>query len=475
VPDLASRVVLYVRVSAVMGRAGDDFLSPDVQVSAMRQRVAGMREVGVVDDIDVTGRTFSRRGLDTVRAMVEAGDVDAIAVYDVSRLGRNVLESLRFLAWLDEHQVVVVSACEQVDTTTPAGKLMLTNMLAIAEYRSGEIGRGWAHTIASRARSGRHHGRATGYRRAGGQPLVLDLVAAPAVAAAFVSYARGVPMRQIARDVADQLGRPVSIGNVKKWFRNPVYLGHVHLFGVVVAPDAHPGLVDQATWDDVQSRLARDTVTPPRHLDPTWALVGLSFCPGGHRLRKESTVYRGQRVNRLTCGMGSRRDPLGTCKGVGNPRLAEVEGEVLVQVRAYLHLLRTDDVARAAQIARRARAGAGRAELERELGRVRAAMARLAKGWALGEVPDAGYHQPMAELGAAEKELARQVAASRPLRVEQTPAEAAGAVASLLEVWPGATVAERNRLLRAVVARIVVARPTRYREPCSGRVEVSFR
>jgi site-specific DNA recombinase len=116
VPDQPRRVVAYRRVSALMGRGGDDFHSPDVQLQAIRRVTTGMVEVAVIDDIDRTGRHFAREGIDKIRALAEAGHLDVLAVYDVSRLGRNVRESLAFLSRLADRGVTIVSACEQVDT-----------------------------------------------------------------------------------------------------------------------------------------------------------------------------------------------------------------------------------------------------------------------------------------------------------------------------------------------------------------------
>jgi site-specific DNA recombinase len=151
VPEQPRRVALYVRVSALMGRGGDDFHSPDVQTNAMRRLTAGLQEVDVIEDIDQTGRTFSRDGIDKIRKLAEAHAIDAVAVYNVSRLGRNVLESLKFLTWLAERGVTILSATEHIDTGTPSGRWMLTNMLAIAEMRSDEISGEWARTIHHRA------------------------------------------------------------------------------------------------------------------------------------------------------------------------------------------------------------------------------------------------------------------------------------------------------------------------------------
>lgn len=475
VPDQPQRAVLYRRVSALMGRTGEEFHSPELQLEAMRRMAAGagLREVAVVDDIDVSGQTFSRAGIDRIRAMVQAGEVDVVALYDLSRLGRDLADSLDFIRWLRDHGVSVMSSQERIDDT-PEGQYMLGQFLGLAQLYGRQIGRRWSEVIARRAHKGFHHGRPIGYQRVRGRPLVPDPLLGPVVTDAFRAYARGVPIGHIAHDIAERTGRRMHTANIKKWLRNPAYLGHVHADGEIVAFGAHPALVDQVTWDAVQRRLARDTVTPPRHLAPTWALVGLVYCPDGHRLQRQPTRYRGRHVDRLICGMGASRGVARACDGIGNPRLDAVEAEVLRQIGDYLRLLRTDDGARAARMARRAQAGVERSTLERELTRTRSAIARLAKSWALGDTPDAAYFGPVAEFRAAEAALQRQLDGLSEPVVMASADEVANAAEVLLELWPDATMAERGRMLRAVVRRVTVRRAGRWREPEADRVDVDF-
>ena len=475
VPDSPGRVVAYVRVSALAGRGGDDFHSPDVQLAAIRRTTApaGLREVDVIEDIDRTGRHFSRAGIDRIRRLAEARQIDAVAVYDVSRLGRNVRESLVFLAWLADQGVTILSACEQVDTSTPAGRLMLTNMLAIAEYRSDEIGRGWSGTIARRAERGQHHGRPLGYIRQG-KRLVPDPVLGPAITEVYRRYATGEPIADVARHLAAVRGKPVITANVKKLLRNPAYRGMV-VAGGETLPGEHEPLVDEVTWRRVQDRLAAEAGTPPRHLAPTWSLVGLVFCPAGHRLQRAPHQRRGGgHVDRLVCGMG-RGGVAGGCEGVGRPLLEPVEAEVLRQVAAYASRLRTDHGARAARLARMASGRETRAALERQVADARAGMVRLAKSHALERLPDDVYRQAMAELREAEQTAAGELARMGGVEVPHDPVEAATAVEALLGLWPEMTFAERGRALRAVVDRVVVRPAARWREPESERVDVRFR
>lgn len=466
VPDQPGRVVLYVRVSALMGRSGDDFHSPDVQTSAMRRATLGMREVGVIPDIDRTGTDFAREGIEKVRAMARARQIDAIAVYDVSRFGRNVLESLLVLRELAESGVTIISACENIDTSTPAGEMMLINMLNLAQYRSREIGRGWSNLIASRADRGHHHGRPLGYVKQD-KRLVPDPVLGPVIRRAWLDYAAGVPISRIVADVAEARGRPVMAGNLKTIFRRPVYLGHAVAGGEIVKRDVHPALVDQETWDKVQARLIRDASTPSRNLEMTWALVGLVYCPHGHRLQRQ--------IDRLLCGMGPSRGIAGGCEGIGYPLMHKVEAKVLDDVRDYIRGLRTDDAARAEQLARQHAAATDARVSQRRLRQVQDAIAKMSKAWALGDLTDDEY-AAVAELKAEAETLRGQLAEMDNTAGAQqlTPEQAATAAETLLQLWPDATPAERNRMLRPIVRQVVVRRSARWREPVADCVTVVF-
>jgi DNA invertase Pin-like site-specific DNA recombinase len=435
-----------------------------VQLAAIRRATApaGLREVAVIEDIDRTGRHFERAGIEQIRRMALARQIDALAVYDVSRLGRNVKESLAFLAWLAEQGVTILSASEQVDTSTPAGRLMLTNMLAIAEYRSDEIGRSWSGTIARRAERGQHHGRNLGYQKANKQ-MVPDPVLGPAVAEVFRRYATGEPIGEITGYLSAVRGKAMHTANVKKLLRSPVYRGMV-VAGDEVLPGTHEPLVDEVTWRRVQDRLAADAGTPPRHLAPTWSLVGLVECPQGHKLQRQG--------DRLVCGMGRGDVKGGVCEGVGRPLLDRVESEVLRQVAVYASRLRTDHGAR---MARQARVAAGRRDrgvLERQVSEARAGMVRLAKNHALSPLPDEVYRQAMGELRQAERTAAAELARMGPVEPPVDPMVVADGVDALLEFWPEMLPAEQGQALRALVERVVVRPAARWREPEKDRVRV---
>lgn len=472
VPETPGRALLYTRVSELRGRGGDDFHSPDVQLASMRRAIsmAGLREVAVVGDLDQTGRNFNRDGIDQIRRMAELRQIDAVAVYDISRLGRNVLESLKFLAWLAERGVTIVSACEQIDTSTPAGKHMLVNMLSIAQYRSDEIGRTWATIATRRAEAGYAHNRARGYLQQNRQ-LAIHPVEGPAMRQALYSYAAGVPIGQINQAYARAIGRMAWAANLKTSFRNPVYIGQIRHGGKIYAGNHEPllrcddGTVDLATWQRIQDRIARESHMPPRALHPTWSMVGLVQCPNGHNLLRMGT--------RLQCAY--RRGGVSRgCDGVGNPLVARVEAEVLRQVADYVQLLRTDVTGHAVHVARHTQATVDVGALERQLAVTRTGMVKVTTAWSVGTIDDPTYEQSLTELRDAESALLGELETARAVVDLPTPGAAAGAGEELLRLWDDLTVDERGRALRTVVDRVVVRRAARWREPEEDRITVVF-
>lgn len=473
--------MLYVRVSALMGReVGDaDFHSPAMQADAMRRAIgtASLREVAVVEDLDVSGTTFSRQGLDRVRAMVERRQVDVVAVYDLSRLGRNLVEALTFIRWLEQHGVRVLSAQERIDDS-PEGAFMRDQFLGLAQLYSAQVGRRWSQIIERRARAGKHHGVVPqGYLRGDDGALVVDPVLGPAVTALFAGYATGGYVADLARAFGTARGRPARRNVVKAMLANPVYRGHVvvHLRGGarVEVPGGHPALVDDATWDKVADRLARDRITPARRLAARYGLTGLVWCAHCDGAMQVWWSNESGGVRRMVC---SRRAQVGDCAGPGTPRYADLEAAVLAEVVAYAGRLRGNPAARAARRARANRAGHDAASLERRLARTREAMARITTRWGQQQMSDAVYEASMATMREQEQALEEQLAAARTVaRTEPDPGRVVRLVDLLVELWPRLTEPERNRALRDVVVQVRVRRAQRWREPVADRLTFEMR
>lgn len=76
----------------------------------------GHEIVGESFDDNVSGMHFNREGINKIYDVVEAGRIDAVIVKDLSRLGRHRTQTALFIDYLQEHNVRVLSATENIDT-----------------------------------------------------------------------------------------------------------------------------------------------------------------------------------------------------------------------------------------------------------------------------------------------------------------------------------------------------------------------
>jgi site-specific DNA recombinase len=473
------RVILYVRVSSVRGRSGDEFHSPDVQIDGMRRLLAQdatLRETAVIDDdIDVSGQTFDRRGLARIRAAVEAGEVDVIAVYTLSRIGRNLAESLTFIRWLRERNVRIISATEKIDET-PAGQFMVAMFLNMAELQGNQIAENWSRIIERRARAGKPHGRPKhGYLKTPDGHYVRDPHLGPAVTRLFHRYAAGDLISAITDEYARIRGRSVAKSQIKSMLRDPVYLGRIVLKssvgGVIDIPGSHEPLVDEDTWRRVQQRLAVDSVAPPRHLEPAYSLTGLGmciYCKHNLQVMHARDPKNGQVSRRLQC---TYRVNARGCKGIGTPLYQPIEDALLEEVRQYAERLRGNPGAQAAKELRAARAGSDAAVVKRELAQTREAMGRLTERWARGGVPDDAYDLALKNLAAAETAQAKALEEAQVLLDAPPVGKVVDLAERLLVVWPDLNESERNQGLRRLVKRFVMRRREFWMEPEGDRIE----
>lgn len=484
VPEQPARAVLYVRVSQVGARHGDAFHSPGLQIEAMQRVVQarGMTVVDTVQDIDRSGRTFVREGLQQVMGMARRREVDVVATYDLSRFGRNTGESLRHIAELRELGVSIVSTTEQIDDS-PEGQFMLGQFLGMAQLYSDQVGRRWQQVIARRAEQGRWHGSNApfGYRLRGrelGGGLEVDPVTGVLMTEAFGRYARGHLVSHIARDLGRARGSVYAVTTLKAGLRNPVYTGRVRV-GEQTYPGLHERLVENVTWEAVQQRLARDRRKASRHLAVSHSLVGVMFCAHcGYHLQmhvEPARPQRGQprRIARVQCrrGLGD-----GVCVGVGSPPILAVEQAVLEDLRERIVLLRGDHGERAAKQARRARAGVDAGRLGRELLDTERALGQLTADRARRQVTDVAYRLAADELERAAGLLREQLDVAEAVRAAPAPAGAVRLAEALLGRWEVMRADERNRGVRALIGRVEVRRAAFYREPMStgegGRVQI---
>src|SRR6266567_6350252 len=110
----------YVRVST-------HEQNEDLQIDALKKAEC---EKWFTDKI--TGSKFERKGLDEALTYVRPGDT--FVVWKLDRAGRSLTQLIELLKGLQERGTEFISLTEQIDTTTPGGKLIFHLMGALAEF-----------------------------------------------------------------------------------------------------------------------------------------------------------------------------------------------------------------------------------------------------------------------------------------------------------------------------------------------------
>lgn len=134
-----------------------------VRVSSVEQNEARQREALQGYKID---RWFVEKasGKDTKRPKLQemldyVREDDTVYVEEFSRLGRSTADLLSIVQQLEDAGVKFVSIKEKFDTKTPAGKLQMTMMAAIAEFERAMILERQREGIAIAKRAGKYKGR----------------------------------------------------------------------------------------------------------------------------------------------------------------------------------------------------------------------------------------------------------------------------------------------------------------------------
>jgi DNA invertase Pin-like site-specific DNA recombinase len=254
----------YVRVSRVGGRAGEGYISPDVQREAIEgyARDLGGAIVAWHDDQDYSGGNAERPGFQRVLERLRAGDTDGIIVMRIDRFARSVADGAAIVRDIIDREQVFASCHERIDPRTPEGKYMLTSFLANAELFLDQAKASWWTAKARAVARGAHIGPTPiGYERVPkGQErsgcLLPHPAYGPAISELFKRGASGehgdtALARWLTERAPRQGGAQWQPSEIRRWLSNRVYLGEVH-YGELVNPDAHDPLTDPETWEQCQ-------------------------------------------------------------------------------------------------------------------------------------------------------------------------------------------------------------------------------
>jgi DNA invertase Pin-like site-specific DNA recombinase len=179
---------VYARVSTVAQE-------PENQLHELRRYVEARGWTAVeYTDKGVSGSKDRRPALDQMLVDAKRRRFDVVVCWRLDRLGRNLRHLVTLIEELQSLGVTFVSLGEGIDFSTPAGKLQLHILAALAEFERGRI--------RERVMAGLHRAKAQGRRL--GRPTAV-------VPVDRVQHVSHLPVDE----AADALG--VSRSTLKRW------------------------------------------------------------------------------------------------------------------------------------------------------------------------------------------------------------------------------------------------------------------
>jgi site-specific DNA recombinase len=290
------QAVIYCRVSTQEQVEG---FSLTAQEKSCRDfcRKKGLGVLAVFVDEGESARTTDRPQFLQMLAYCQkhSESIDRVVVYRYDRFARSSLDHHTVRTLLGKYGITLVSATQEIEVSSPEGKLFETILAGFGQFESDVIG--------IRAKDGmteaRRQGKLTNpppmgyvFSRAenGSSQVVIDERIAPHIREAFRLFATGEYTKaQVAHQITKSgfispTGRQrLSPQNVDKLLRKRVYAGWVHVNedeGWVRA--SFPPIVDQHVFDLVAARLEHKFAQSKPHsrVRSDFPLRGLVRC--GH-------------------------------------------------------------------------------------------------------------------------------------------------------------------------------------------------
>ena len=149
-PLTIARVALYARVSTLKGQ------DPEMQLSELREYASRRGWIITSEFVDqgVSGSKESRPQLNQLMADAHRRHFDAVLVWKIDRWGRSLTHLVNSLADLAAYGVAFISFRDNLDLSTPSGRLMFQIIGAMAEFERS--------LIQERVKAGLRNARAKG-------------------------------------------------------------------------------------------------------------------------------------------------------------------------------------------------------------------------------------------------------------------------------------------------------------------------
>jgi site-specific DNA recombinase len=134
------QVIGYTRVSTTeQATDGVSLAAQQTKIQAYAV-VKDWTVLEMIQDQGASAKSLHRPGLAQLLARVQAGQVQAVVVYNLDRLTRSVADLDKLMRLFERKGVALVSLQESLDATTATGRLMMNLLASVSQWEREVIG-----------------------------------------------------------------------------------------------------------------------------------------------------------------------------------------------------------------------------------------------------------------------------------------------------------------------------------------------
>jgi site-specific DNA recombinase len=292
-------VAIYCRVSTEEQATEGYSISAQLQTLRQYAHLYGWQIAEEYVDEGISGKDIKGRpAMQRLISDVDKDKFQAVIVWKISRLSRNMLDTLVLLDKFEENDVKFISYSENFDTGSPIGRLVVQMMASIAEMERNTLSENVKLGMTQRAKEGSWNGGVVFGYDSIEKELIKNQKEAETVQLIFTLYAEGNGLKAITNHLnkvgfRTKRGKYFSINGIATILDNPIYNGKIRWLQVenwdkkrrrgknvnpILAEGQHEAIISDEIWNIVQARRKSRSFKQRQSNEP-FLLSSILRCP----------------------------------------------------------------------------------------------------------------------------------------------------------------------------------------------------
>lgn len=454
------RAVIYTRVST--DRQAEEGFSLEAQHDRLVEyvRIQGWDLIRIYTDPGVSAKDLNRPGVKEMLTDLKTGKFDILLVHKLDRLTRNIGDLYDLVELVNTHEVKLVSLSENIDTSTPMGRMFVYLLGIFAQMFRENLREEVLKGMTTRAEKGLRNGSHApyGYDEVDDE-LVVNEEKAHWVRQIFQWYTENQwGYGRIAKEL-NRLGVRGGRGGfwheniVEYILKNPSYIGVLRWRDVVVEGSNEP-IIDEETFHRAQELMRRRSLKEiPRSSRDAHPFSGIIRCGEcgypfhGRILRERIGNYYNYRC------YGKQKMKVCKAPDISERKLEKLFFEHVRLIRENIELGKAETAASSSSDV-----AEERRRIERELKKSETRRKNWQYAMGDGKLPYEDYVKLIDEEMARVSELQRQLE-ELPEGDEQqpvTPQELMDVIINMMDNWRFIEATTKKNILQSLYKKIVI-------------------